>query len=335
MYQTKHCPRCKETKNVELFTKVNEDYYHICKSCRREKYYESKGEIPPKLKPKSLDPSKQICTRCEIEKPLSDFRKGSKKNGTTSRCRLCDTEIIKNRVVEVYFKHEDNKKLCNVCSTIKDVQDFHKNVKSSDGLQSKCKDCMKKYTDTIKNSKIIYEKSCSSCNIVKSRDYFILDKTKSDGLCNICKTCYSDRRKQRRLDPLKKLKDTLRNRIRDSFIKSCNGKFPKSKSTLNIIGCDFKFFHEQIKKQFLNWMDTSNHGFCEESEYNCKYHLDHIIPVSYAKTEEELYLLNHWSNFQPMCGKKNLEKLDTIYPCTNLELGITFWEDRWEYINLD
>ena len=98
MCQTKHCPICKESKNVELFTKVNEDYYYICKSCRREKYYESKGEIPPKLKPKSSDPDKQICTRCETEKPLSDFRKGHKKNGTTSRCRLCDIEISKNNI---------------------------------------------------------------------------------------------------------------------------------------------------------------------------------------------------------------------------------------------
>ena len=59
-----------------------------------------------------------------------------------------------------------------------------------------------------------------------------------------------------------------------------------------------------------------------------------IFPVSEAKTEEDVYLLNHWSNLQPLCGKVNIEKNAKIYPCTNLELGITFWEDRWEYINL-
>ena len=28
--------------------------------------------------------------------------------------------------------------------------------------------------------------------------------------------------------------------------------------------------------------------------------VDHIIPISWAKTEEEVYRLNHYSNFQPL-----------------------------------
>jgi len=194
---------------------------------------------------------------------------------------------------------------------------------------------MKSYTQSTKKTKEIESKICFRCKILKHKELFNLDKTKTDGLNPLCKECYREKRKHNRLDSLIKLKDTLRNRIRDSFIKTCEGKYPKAKSTLQIIGCDFKFFHEHIKKQFLNWMNEYNHGFCEESEYNCKYHLDHIIPVSYAKTEDEIYLLNHWSNFQPLCGKKNLEKLATVYPCTNLELMITFWEYHYEYINLD
>ena len=335
MCQTKFCQRCEKTKNVDLFTKLKDEYYYICKSCRREKYYESKGKIPPIEKPKSSDPSKQICTKCEIEKDLNQFSSGHKKNGTTSRCKVCCIEDSRSKIVEVYHQHKDNEKRCNLCDTIRSIEDFHKDTKAYDGLQSKCKYCMKSYTETTKKTRYVEYKFCGSCEVIKNSSCFISDKTKVDGLCNICKNCYSERRKSNRLDPLKKLKDTLRNRIRDSFIKSCSGKYPKSKSTLNIIGCDFKFFHEHIKKQFLNWMNEYNHGFCEESEYNCKYHLDHVVPVSYAKTEEELYLLNHWSNFQPMCGKKNLEKLATVYPCTNLELMITFWEDHYEYINLE
>ena len=94
-----------------------------------------------------------------------------------------------------------------------------------------------------------------------------------------------------------------------------------------------EYLFNHIENQFLGWMHWSNYGKCESNEYNCSFNLDHIIPISYAKTEEEIYMLNHWSNFQPLCSKTNSQdKSATVYPCTNLELRITFWEDHWEYV---
>ena len=72
----------------------------------------------------------------------------------------------------------------------------------------------------------------------------------------------------------------------------------------------------------MTWYNYGNS--CETLEPNCSWDLDHIIPISYAKTEEEVYLLNHWSNFQPLCSKVNRgSKNNKIYPVTNLELKIT------------
>ena len=38
------------------------------------------------------------------------------------------------------------------------------------------------------------------------------------------------------------------------------------------------------------------------------WHLDHIIPISWAKSEEEVYKLNHYTNFQPLSAFENLAK---------------------------
>ena len=71
--------------------------------------------------------------------------------------------------------------------------------------------------------------------------------------------------------------------------------------------------------------DLAPHITRETLEYNCSWDLDHIIPVSWATTNEELYMLNHWSNFQPLCSKINRDdKKSNIYPCTNIQLMITF-----------
>ena len=36
--------------------------------------------------------------------------------------------------------------------------------------------------------------------------------------------------------------------------------------------------------------------------------MDHIIPISSAETEEDIYRLNHYTNFQPLYWEDNLRK---------------------------
>ena len=43
------------------------------------------------------------------------------------------------------------------------------------------------------------------------------------------------------------------------------------------------------------------------------WHLNHIIPISSAQTEEDVYRLNHYTNFQPLYWLNNLRKKVTKY----------------------
>lgn len=77
------------------------------------------------------------------------------------------------------------------------------------------------------------------------------------------------------------------------------GGFSKTSKTAEILGCSFEFFKAYIEQRFLLGM-----GWHNRSEW----HLDHIIPVSSAKTEREILKLNHYTNLRPLWAKDNLRK---------------------------
>ncbi len=242
----------------------------------------------------------------------------------------------------------ENKK-CSSCKQIRIVEEFGKSSRAKDGKRSQCKLCEAEYRLTLKiSNKSVEIKKCSTCKIEKKIENFSKNSSQKDNYCNRCKSCvkkhYDDNAdlilkrnstyrkensekhlKSRRLKyqeyyskPIIKLSINISNLIRGSL------KNNKSQKTEDILKCTVDEFKRHIESQFLNWMSWSNHGNCGINEYNCSWDLDHIIPISYAKTEEEVYLLNHWSNFQPLCSKINRGyKNNNIYSVTNLELKIT------------
>lgn len=59
-------------------------------------------------------------------------------------------------------------------------------------------------------------------------------------------------------------------------------------------------------------MTWNNYGLYN-SEFNYGWDIDHIIPLSSAKNEEEVLKLNHYTNLQPLCSKINRDiKKDKI-----------------------
>ena len=81
------------------------------------------------------------------------------------------------------------------------------------------------------------------------------------------------------------------------------GYIKKSK-TNEILGCSFEEFQFHLENKFENWMNWDNRGLYN-GDFNYGWDIDHIIPLSSAKTEDEIIKLNHYSNLQPLCSYTN------------------------------
>jgi hypothetical protein len=102
-------------------------------------------------------------------------------------------------------------------------------------------------------------------------------------------------------DPIYKINTRIRKAIKNAFkIKGFN----KKSKTQDILGCTFDEFKIYLESKFEPWMTWDNHGKCNNT-VNFGWDIDHIIPLSTAKTEEDLIKLNHYSNLQPLCSYIN------------------------------
>lgn len=83
-------------------------------------------------------------------------------------------------------------------------------------------------------------------------------------------------------------------------------KFLKSKklSTSEILGCSFEYFKSYIESRFEPWMTWDNRGLFN-GERNYGWDIDHIIPLSSAKNEDDIIKLNNYTNLQPLCSYLN------------------------------
>lgn len=208
-------------------------------------------------------------------------------------------------------------KICSKCKKEKELCFFGVDKKRKDGLKVHCNDCRKiesmeyrkrnpeKRKETIKkyyenNKEKIKEKdkirlleNPEKIRTIKLKSYH-KNKTKDEQI---------DRRKKyrkykRKTDVKYRLTDIVRRRIKD-YIRINN--ITKKNKTFDIVGCTPEFLKEHLEKQFKNEMTWENYGL-----YG--WHIDHIIPLSSAKNEEELYKLCHYTNLQPLWAKENLSK---------------------------
>ena len=79
-----------------------------------------------------------------------------------------------------------------------------------------------------------------------------------------------------------------------------NGGYTKNARAAEILGCDWGFLMAHIERQFDKGMAWAKKG--------SEIHIDHIVPLATAKTEEDVTRLNHFTNLRPMWAEDNLSK---------------------------
>lgn len=97
-------------------------------------------------------------------------------------------------------------------------------------------------------------------------------------------------------DPIFAAKTKLRGITVDAFRR---GGLKKSKKTEEMLGCSIDCAKHHIESKFLEGMNWLNHG---------KWHIDHIIPISNAKTIDDVIMLSYYKNLQPLWAVDNLKK---------------------------
>ena len=205
-------------------------------------------------------------------------------------------------------------KQCIKCDTTKSIEHFSKKQASKDGFKTTCKSCdrERKQQYNKDNSKSIYEynKSYRLANPEKIKSYRLANKENYKTNNNKeyqkkYRLLNADNRKKyqkekRDTDPLYKMKGDIRCRICQSI---SNKGYTKKSKTADILGCSFYEFYNHIENQFLDGMSWDNRS---------EWHLDHIVPLAFAQTEQEIIMLNHYTNFRPLWAIENQIKKDKI-----------------------
>lgn len=111
------------------------------------------------------------------------------------------------------------------------------------------------------------------------------------------------RYKKRRLerDPVFATKERMRKFLVDSFLRR---GYKKNNHSEEIIGCDWQTLTNHL---FETWRQRYGTVYAGED-----YHIDHTIPLSEAKTEDEVIKLCHYTNLQLLKPSDNLSKSNKI-----------------------
>ena len=161
---------------------------------------------------------------------------------------------------------------------------------------------MEKVCDTcgVKKPLSDYRDNRKRCNECQNKIRYNQNKLRRqvDPVFNQEWKAYDVKRKRRKEneDPMAGFIQTMRSFVRKSLTRK--GYTKKSKAYV-ILGDEWSVIKNHMESLFKEGMTWENYG---------EWHIDHIVPISSGKTEEEVIKLCHYSNLQPLWAKDNLLK---------------------------
>lgn len=238
--------------------------------------------------------NKKICTKCQIGKTIEDFHPNKRiKSGLNSQCRVCvnklrmekyrknKTEFNKNRYEKNKEKlKEKSRKYRSENKEKLNLKRKEYNLKNKEKVNKKRRERWQKNKEEFnKKRREEYQNNKKSINVRRNKSVQLKKKT----------------------DQVFKAKMAIKSFIHNVLRK----KDTKKKNTSEqILGLSTKKFILYLESKFESWMNWGNYGKYN-GELNFGWDIDHIIPLSSAKTEQEVVALNHFTNLQPLCSKIN------------------------------
>ncbi len=258
----------------------------------------------------------RICRVCGEEKPLDEFRLRSDTGKRRTECKSCLSEYLKK------YRSENKQ---HISELNKKWVETHKEELSEYRLNWQRNNREKYRAYNKKSTQNMNEERRARANL-RSRKY---REARKDDVEYIEKrrawnrestkrrrkkiTAYEENRKK--IDPIFKLKKQIRNEIRMSFNRRGFRKFER---TEEIVGCSLQELYDHLCKTF-----ESRYG--EKYNGNRVVHIDHVIPLANAHTEEEVRKLCRWENLQLLTAEDNLIKnADESFPSYK-DLTIKKW----------
>lgn len=230
-------------------------------------------------------------------------------------------------------------KTCASCNISKSKEDFPIKKSTFDGLYSYCKECKKKkeresylinkekklaaakkYYNKNKHKILLKREQNKEAYNKYNREWHRKNRGRAlERMRNWRKENHSYRQEYKKIyrslnkektketyknwlqnNPVAKISKSCRNRISE-IIKNKN--LQKTKHFNEYIGCSASALSEHIQNQFKEGMSWENYG---------EWHVDHIVPLSAASTEEQVYKLNHYTNLAPVWAHENISKNNSL-----------------------
>jgi hypothetical protein len=215
----------------------------------------------------------KVCSKCKENKKVCEFGNSkSSKDGLLYCCKKCNNERGKNYIKENYQK------------TLEQHRKW--TAKNPEWVYNRHKKWREENPEKVKELQEEWYKKNPEKRLEYRKNY----KPRKN----------QQRKERRKIDPLFVLTNNLRSRMY-KFLITLN--ITKKNTTFEIVGCSPEFLKEHLEKQFVSGMSWEN---------RTDWHIDHIIPLSSAKTEEELYKLCHYTNLKPLWAEENLKKSNKI-----------------------